>query len=87
MNEKDYTFQLNQKSKFRYNAGPYDLKTRTPWYEIEVSIPQHVKHQIEIKQFLMGDEESCIWVWDIVNNSTWPAFISIKKDGILIKKI
>ncbi len=87
MNEKDYTFQLGKKPKSRYNAGSYDQKSHTPKYEINVSIPEHVKNQIDIKQFLMGEEGSRIWVWDIENNSTWPAFISIIKDGLLVKKI
>lgn len=84
MNKKDYTFQLNQNSKFRYNAGSYDQESQTPKYKIDVSIPEHVKNQIKIKQFLMGEKGDNLWVWDIENNSTYPAFISIKKDDRLV---
>ena len=32
----------------------------------------------------IGTSENCQWDWDIKNNSTWPAFVTIKKDGKLI---
>ncbi len=84
MKAPDYTFELSPRSKTRYNAGPYDPQIHTPRYTIEVLLPEHVKHQLEMKQFLMGKEGSHLWVWDLENKSTWPAFISIKKDGVLV---
>ena len=56
----------------------------TPRYSIEVSAPGHVRHEIHVTQFLMGTEGNYTWVWDIENRSTWPAFIIIKKDGVLL---
>ena len=52
-------------------------------YEIEVVVSGHVRHLVEVRQFLMGPEGRRFWVWEIENSSTWPAFIIIKKDGVL----
>ena len=82
--EKDYTFCLSPGNKTRYAAGPFDINTRKPRYEIEINIPSHVRNQVEVKQFLMGSENNYQWVWNIENKSTWPAFIIIKKDGQMI---
>ncbi|MCX5888200.1 MAG: hypothetical protein NTY36_01950 [Deltaproteobacteria bacterium] len=79
--EKDYTFSLSPGNKTRYMAGPFDAETRKPHYEIFVSIPAHVRNQVEIEQVFMGTPENRLWVWDIRNKSSWPAFITIKKDG------
>lgn len=87
MNEKDYTFILSEKSKIRYNAGSYNDKTKTPEYKIDVLTIKDLKNQIVISQFLMGKEDSYIWVWDLENKSTWPAFVSIMRDGILVKDV
>lgn len=83
--EKDFSFVLSPGGKTRYTAGPFDVKTRKPCYEIDVSVPTHVRNQLEIQQFLVGTPENCQWGWEIKNRSTWPAFVTIKKDGELIK--
>lgn len=83
----NHTFELAPKGKTRYNAGAYDPKTRSPKYELEVLARDDVAYsQVEIEQFLMGKEGSNLWVWDIKNNSTWPIFVSITKDGVLIER-
>jgi hypothetical protein len=79
--EKDYSFCLMPGIKTRHAAGPFDVKTRKPKYEIEINVPSHVRDQVEIKQFLLGTPEKCQWAWDIENKSTWPAFVTIRKDG------
>jgi hypothetical protein len=79
--EKDYSFCLGPGIKTRYIAGPFDVKTHKPHYELIVSIPTHVRNQVEIKQFLLGTPDNCQWGWDIKNNSTWPASVIAKKDG------
>lgn len=86
MTETDYTFELPPGGKTRYNAGSYDPKTQTPRYAFAVSLPSHVMHQFEFEQFLMGREDARLWVWDFRNKSTWPAFVSITKDGVLVKR-
>lgn len=86
MTEPNYTFELSPGRKSRYNAGPYDQDTGLPRYTIDVLAPDDVaKSKIEISQFLMGPEGSRLWVWDIVNKSTWPVFVIIKKDGVLVR--
>lgn len=80
-----YTFELSPGRSTRYNAGPYDQKAQMPRYAFEVSLPQHVTNQFEYNQFLMGNEGSRIWVWDFKNKSSWPAFVSIFKDDVLVK--
>ncbi len=85
MTERDYTFQLSPGTKTRYNAGPYDQETCSPRYSLELSVPEHARRQVDVQQYLMGNEGSRIWVWDINNKSTWPVFIIIKKDGVLVR--
>ncbi len=80
-NENDYSFCIMPGKKTRHIAGPFDVKTRKPHYEIDISIPAHVCEQVEINQILLGTPESCQLAWDIKNNSSWPAFVIIKKDG------
>mgnify|MGYP006094164141 CR=1 FL=1 len=85
MNAANHTFQLPPRSKARHNAGGYDQDSHTPRYAYEVLLPDHVKHLLEAKQFLMGPEGRRIWVWDFENKSDWPAFISIFKNGVLVE--
>jgi hypothetical protein len=80
-NKKDCSFYLMPGQKTRHIAGSFDIKAAKPIFEIEVSVPTHVRHQVEISQILLGTPEKCLWAWDIKNNSTWPAFVIIKKDG------
>ena len=80
----NYTFQLDPGGKTRYNAGTYDQDAHTPRFRYEVLLPEHEKHRLDAKQFLMGPEGGRIWVWEFENRSTYPAFISIFKDGILV---
>ena len=82
--QKDYTLCLMPGTKTRYAAGPFDVKTRAPHYEIEINVPSHVRNQVEVNQFLLGTPENCQWAWDIKNDSSYPAFIYIKKDGQMI---
>ena len=84
-NENQCTFVLDPGKKKRLFAGTYDVKSRKPQYEIDINVPKHVRNQIEVNQKLIGNEDYCQWAWDIKNNSTWPAFITIKKDGVIEK--
>lgn len=85
VSEIDFTFKVSPREKSRYNAGPYDAKTQSPRYTLEISIPEHVKHLVVIQQFLMGGENNRIWVWDIESKSSWPAFIIVRRDGELMR--
>ena len=83
---KDYSFLLSTGIKTRYIAGEFDYDKREPHYEIEISVPHHVRDQIEVPQFLLGSPQKCQWGWDIHNKSSWPAFVIVKKDGVLVKR-
>lgn len=85
-NSEDYTFILDSKTNTRYVVGKYNYDTKTPCYEIELSVPQHVKNYVEVKHVLIGSPENCNWGWDISNESSWPVIVKVKKDGVLIKK-
>lgn len=82
--KRDYTFCLMPGEKTRWIAGPFDAETRKPHYEIDISIPPHVREQVEVNQFLSGTPENCQWAWEFKNNSAWPAFVIIKKDGEIV---
>ena len=84
--EIDYTFQLAPNQKRRYIAGPYDPKTNSPKYKISINIWQHLIDRVECNQILIGTSEHCNWAYDLNNKTTWPAYISVKKDGQLLKE-
>jgi hypothetical protein len=84
VNENQYSFVLDPGKKRRRIAGTYDVKSQRPHYEIDINVPEHVRNQIEVNQILIGNEEYCQWAWDIKNNSSWPAFVTIKKDGVTV---
>ncbi len=81
---RDFTFELPSSGKTRYSAGKYDQGTATPKYTIEISASSHVRDQVNVKQFLVGGAGEVTWGWEIQNKSTWPAFIIVKKDGVLV---
>ena len=80
----DYTFCLSPGSKTRYIVGLYDKDKHLPRYSIEISVPQHVRQSVESEQFLLEFGDGYHWAYDIRNNSTWPAYIIIKKDNVLV---
>ena len=83
--QKDYSFSLAPGGKTRYIAGAIDYEKRTPHYDIDISVPQHVRDQVEVKQFLLGSPQNCQLGWDIHNKSSWPALVVVRKDGVLLK--
>jgi len=85
MKEKGFTFALAPGGKTRRIAGPYDLKSRTPRYELEV-MPDLYKRQVSVEQCMLGSEENCSWCWDITNNSDIMVFVAVRKDGELMKE-
>jgi len=80
----EYSFILGPESKIRHIAGPFDVDARKPHYEIDISIANHVHELITIEQFLTGPE-NCQLGWNIINKSSYPAFVIIKEDGKLLK--
>ena len=83
----NYTFQLAPGAKTRHNAGSYDPNLYLPKYEIEVMTPDDfVRSKVQVNQVLMGTKGSHFLVFDIQNNSTWPVFIQVKKDGVLVEQ-
>ncbi len=81
---RDFTFELSPGAKTRHVAGAYDQATSTPKYTIEISAPSHVLDQVEVKQFLIENAGGVNWGWSIQNKSTWPTFVIVKKDGVLM---
>jgi hypothetical protein len=49
-----------------------------------VSTWKDLRDRVKVVDFLMGTENKRIWVYEITNESEWPAFISIKRDGQLL---
>ena len=83
-NKNQYSFVLYPGKATRRIAGPYDLKTCKPHYEINVEIIEHLRSHIEVTQVLVGNEDNCQWAWKLKNNSVHPAFITITKDGVMM---
>lgn len=82
---KNYTFIIPAKTKTRHIAGPYNIETLSPKYEIKLDCPSHVKNQIDVNQYLHGSPPKCQWAWEINNKSTWKIWVTIIKDGIIQK--
>ena len=79
--EKDYSFCVMPKQKMVHIAGPFDVKTSTPCYEIESNGPPYDNHKLEITRVLAGTPDNRQVGWQINNKSDYPVFITIKKDG------
>lgn len=82
MTDNTYTLCLSPGGKTRYAAGPYDKENQKPIYTIEIGVPSHVKHEVEVKQSLLQFADGYQWTYDLHNTSSWPAFIIIYKDGV-----
>ncbi|WP_141251862.1 hypothetical protein [Pseudomonas syringae] len=68
---------------FRCPAGLYDQKTRLPRYEVDVqAFDVDASRQVVVDSEIMGRVDNYTWIWKIANKSTWPVFITLKKDGI-----
>ena len=83
MTEQDYTFILDAGKSFTYNAGEYDPSTNTPQYVMTVANLD--KSKVEYKQELIKTKDRLLLIWDFNNRSSHSAFISIIKDGVLLK--
>lgn len=81
----EFSFILSPKQKMRHIAGTFDHEKKQPHCEIDISVPQHVRDLVEVNQILVGSPQHCQWGWDINNKSSWPAFVAIKCDGVLMK--
>jgi hypothetical protein len=81
--EKDYTFKIEPGRNTRYVAGPFDVKTHKPHYEIEIC-PSLIQNKIEVKQILLGTPAYCQWGWEINNKSSLLVFVIVKKDGVMV---
>lgn len=69
-------------AKYRLNAGPYDVATRSPKYSFDVvTAIKGMQHQVIDKSHLMGPEGEHFWVYDITNESSMPVFITLTKNG------
>jgi len=86
MEQKNYTLSLSPREKRRFAAGKYDTENQKPFYEMEINCPKHVRNQVEYDQFLLGTPDNCQWAYKFHNKSSYPVFIIIKKDGVLIRK-
>ncbi|MDA3140167.1 hypothetical protein [Vibrio metschnikovii] len=80
-----FTLQVAPKSQARYNAGSYDPILYMPKYDVEMFTPyQDVQGQVDINRVVMGSKGAHFLVLEIKNNSTWPVFLSVTKDGVLM---
>ena len=58
-------------------SAPYDLETHLPRVVLRVSIPKHVRRQVEIKEELIGKPGNCLQTFRVKNGSAWPAFLTL----------
>ena len=80
---ENHRIQIPAGGSFRRPAGPYDLESRLPRYDVEVlAVDDHASHQVVIDSEIMGSVGNYTWIWRIMNNSSWPVFITLKKNGI-----
>lgn len=79
---------LHPGSRFRQQAGPYDLDTGRPRYAVQVLAPdEQARRQVEDNSLIMGTPGKHFYVWDIKNGSTWPVFLTLTVDGVAIGKV
>lgn len=77
-----YNIAIHPGKKFRLTAGPYDVATRLPKYSFDIpAATEDVKRQVIDKSYLMGPEGRLFWVYEIINDSSIPIFITLTKNG------
>lgn len=82
-NKNEHKITLAPGSRFRRQAGPYNLDTGRPRYAVLVSAPdEQAQRQVEDNSQIMGSPGSHFYVWDIKNDSTWPVFLTLTVDGV-----
>jgi len=82
---KNYSYYIEPGNRMRQVAGPYDVETKKPHYTIQVECPSHVRNQVKQNTFLIGNPDNCSWAWEVLNNSSWPVFVTVKKEGKILK--
>lgn len=72
-------------SRFRKQAGPYDLDTARPHYDVQINArDEQARRQVEDNSQIMGAPGRHFYVWDIKNGSTWPVFLTLTVDGVTV---
>ena len=85
--KNEHKITLPPGSRFRRQAGPYDLDTGRPRYAFQVIAPEEqARRQVEDNSQIMGTPGKHFYVWDIKNGSTWPVFLTLAVDGVRVGK-
>lgn len=83
--KKEHKIILAPGSRYRRQAGPYNLDSGRPRYAFEVSAPdEQARRQVEDNSLIMGVPGSHFYVWDIKNGSSWPVFLTLTVDGVAV---
>ncbi|SEE90570.1 hypothetical protein SAMN05216510_4467 [Pseudomonas coleopterorum] len=83
--KNDNQITLLPGSRFRRQAGPYNLDTGRPRYAFQVSArDEQARLQVEDNSQIMGAPGGYFYVWDITNGSTWPVFLTLTVDGMMV---
>ena len=86
MPEADFTFVVKPERETTFSAGEYDRATGKPSYRLDLSVPEHVRHYVEVEQFLLRTGDGYLWTWRIKNRSTYAVFGIVTVDGKLLKR-
>lgn len=79
----DHRITLDPGARFRRQAGPYNLETRSPQYGVQVCArDEQARRQVEDSSQIMGVPGGHFYVWDIKNGSSWPVFLTLTVDGV-----
>ncbi len=81
----DHSFVLYPGKRTSFNAGEYDLKTQRPRYSFSMSVWEYARREVEVEELLIGCEASCLKVWRLHNKSHWPVFVTVTRDGELLR--
>ena len=83
--DRDWTFALYGGAKYTFNAGEYDPKTQKPHYSFEMRPKGYPSNMVQVREYRIRTAGGDLQMWDVENRSNLPVFITIKRDGELIR--
>lgn len=82
---RDWTFALYGGAKHTFNAGESDPQTNKPHYSFQMYPTGYPSDMVQVNKRSIKTAGGNLQAWDVENKSNLPVFITIKRDGELIR--
>ena len=83
--DRNWTFALYGGAKHTFNAGEHDPRTNKPRYSFEMYPQGYPRELVLVREYSIRTAGGHLQMWDVENRSNLPVWITIKRDGELIR--